>query len=153
MITKETIVTDRNRKVGDIVWDEIMPTSGPLAGKTLGIKRGRVIDVLKDPRGRMSVRVEWEGDFEPSAGKILAAAELPEHQRSSTKFDWGVMSAKEIGIIVEGGLLDGKDGDFSEAQCPELKALNPLYRLAIEDPHAAVVINPEHAQELSLESA
>lgn len=138
-------MTDRNRKVGDIVWDEVAPTCGPLRDKVIGIKRGRISSFYRDKRGRACVEIEWFGDMEPQTGAIRIGTQIPEHARFSTKFDWGVFSAKEIGIILKGGLLDGKNGCFKEPQHPELKALHPLYQLALDNPEAAVVINPQHS--------
>jgi hypothetical protein len=138
-------VTSRNRKIGDIVWDEVTPSCGPLRDKTIGLKRGRVSNIFTDRRGRESVQVEWFGDMEPQTGTIRAAAEIPDHSARSTKFDWGVVNAKELGIIIKGGLLDGEDGCFTEPQCDGLIALHPLYQLALDNPGAAVVINPEYS--------
>lgn len=131
------------RFLGETVWDCVQPSFGPLAYKVLGIRRGTVTRCYRDRYGRKVIDIEWAGDIDHMSGTVLSVETMKPGLERNCMFNWAVHNARELAILVKGGLLDGSEGSFHEIQSEQLVALHPLFELALKYPERPVILNPK----------
>jgi hypothetical protein len=131
------------RWVGQDVWREVYPTLGPLAFKTLGIRRGKIISIHEEfphytfSKGLQLHQVAWEANFDWHTGEPKTE-NLREYEKFSNGiFEYGLTTPFEMTILVRGGLLQkGTAGVFTEPQIDRVKILIPLYKRVLANPNA-----------------
>ena len=111
------------RRIGQIVWREDICRQGADDGKVLGMRRGTVVAMRRDQRGRIGLDIQFADTGAVEGGF----------------FDYGVSSLRDLEVLVAGGLLSSShpDGEFDHGG-PPLQEID-LYRRVLAAPTAAYV--------------